>query len=251
MIPRTVQAAKAVAATFSSSQLKNYGNIILNGFATTGANTVNKKAWQYKETAGAPINLPSLTSYQPILLGWSTNYMEYYTQLPPNGYNVNPGDPTMFEYVVHSFTAAQGAIASIGSLQGGSGYQPGTYNNVPTTSGTGTGATLNITVGNGGVVTSVTLVSAGSNYAVGDGLAINATAFPGLQTGQGFAVFVVTITPATTANRPKWAQCPRRFNQLQVSATGPNPAINYPQAIQYSWIYPIADSTVEPPIGHL
>jgi len=98
--------AKAVAATFTSTQLGEYGNIILNGYATTSPNTINKKAWQYKETTTAPINLPSLTSYTPAMKGWTTNYMEYFTQRPPNTYGINPGDPTMFEFTIHSFTTS-------------------------------------------------------------------------------------------------------------------------------------------------
>ena len=57
MIPRTVQIAKEVAATFSAPQLKALGNVIYNGYATTGANTANKKGWQYKETAAAQVLL--------------------------------------------------------------------------------------------------------------------------------------------------------------------------------------------------
>jgi hypothetical protein len=148
--------AAEVATQFTSTQLEDYGNIILNGYLTTGPNTANKKAWQYKETTTAPVNLPSLTSVTLALKGWTTNYQEYYTQLPPNAYGVNPGDPTMFEYTVHSFD--------------------------PT-------------------------------------------------------------------NQPRWAQCPRRFFQNQVADFVP-PTANQ-QAIQYSFIYPVADNLAPPPIGPL
>lgn len=156
MVPRTVQMAASVASQFTSTELYNYGNIILNGYATTGPNTIGKKAWQYKETNTAPVDLPSLTSVTPALKGWTTNYQEYYTQLQPNGYGVNPGDPTMFEYTVHSFTVA---------------------------------------------------------------------------------------------NSPKWAQPPRRFFQNQVAAFVP-PNANQ-QAIPYSFIYPVADRAVAPPVDTL
>lgn len=158
MVPRTVQMAAEVAATFTLTQLKDYGNIILNGYAEVVPNTINKKAWQYKETATAPIDLPSLTEYTPALRGWTTNYMQYYTQLPVNGYGQVPGNPTMFEYTIHSYSS--------------------------------------------------------------------------------------------TGN-PRWAQAPRRFFQNQVGTTGPNPAINYPDAIAYSFIYPVADNPVSPPVGTL
>ena len=105
MIPRTVQMTKEVKSTFTSTQLSDYGNVVLNGYLTVKANTTNKKAWQYKETATAPVNLPSITQITPALKGWTTNYQEYYTNLPPNAYGVNPGDPTGFSYSVHSFLA--------------------------------------------------------------------------------------------------------------------------------------------------
>ena len=158
MIPRVVQMAAEVAAQFTTTELDDYGNIILNGYATTGPNTTGKLAWQYKETTTAPTPLPSVTSYQPALKGWTTNYQEYYTQLQPNGYGVNPGDPTMFEYRVHSF-ASGGA--------------------------------------------------------------------------------------------PQWAQAPHRTYQNQVSAVTPPQNINNPQAIQYSFIHPVADSLVAPPVDVL
>jgi hypothetical protein len=236
--------AAAVEAQFTSTDLENYGNIILNGYATTGPNSTGKLAWQYKETLTPPVALPSVTSVQPALKGWTTNYMEYYTQLQPNGYGVNPGDPTMFEYNVHSFTEASGPITAIGSLQGGQGYTPGIYTNVATQSGSGTGATLDITVGAGGTVTSVTLNAPGSNYTVGDGLTATSIGL-----GSGFAVFVTNITVVNPAGEPRWAQAPRRFFQNQVANFVP-PNANQ-QAIQYSFMYPVADNPVPPPIDTL
>jgi len=236
--------AKAVEATFTTPQVEDYGNVILNGYLSVVPNTVNKKAWQYKETTTAPVNLPSLTEVRPALKGWTTNYMEYYTQVPPNGYGVNPGDPTMFEYNVHSFSAATGPITAIGSLQGGQGYIPGIYVNVATQGGSGTGATLDITVGAGGIVTSVTLNAPGSDYAVGDGLTSTA-----IGPGYGFAVFVTGITVVNPAGEPRWAQAPRRFFQNQVANFVP-PNANQ-QAIQYSFMYPVADNPVPPPVDVL
>jgi len=148
--------AKAVETTFTTPQVEDYGNVILNGYLSIVPNTTNKKAWQYKETTTAPVNLPSLTEVRPALRGWTTNYMEYYTQMPPNAYGVNPGDPTMFEYNVHSFSP------------------------------------------------------------IGE---------------------------------PRWAQAPRRFFQNQVANFVP-PNANQ-QAIQYSFMYPVADNPVPPPIDTL
>ena len=249
MIPRTVQMAKEVAATFSAPQLKALGNVIYNGYATTGANTANKKAWQYKETVGAPVNLPSVTDYTPVMLGWTTNYMQYYTQLGPvPGYDTTSGDPTMFDYVVHSFTAQQGIVTGLGRLQAGQGYTPGSYTNVATIGGSGIGATLNITVSVDGTVAATTLNAAGSGYAAGDGLGVAAA---DIGPGYGFAVAVATVSNVSPAGQYKWAQVPHRYFQNQVGTTGPNPSINYPNAIAYSFIYPIADSTTPPPIDVL
>ena len=245
MIPRTVLMAQEVAAQFTSTELDDYGNIILNGYATTGPNTTGQLAWQYQSTTTPPVPLPSLTSVQPALKGWTTNYMEYYTQLPPNAYGVNPGDPTMFEYDVHSFTLATGALATLGGLQGGYGYTPGVYLAVPLVSSRGAGATGNITVDATGAVVSVTIANGGDGYAVGDGF----TATTLIGSGSNFVIFAASIIETSPASQPKWAQPPRRFFQNQVADDNP-PNINQ-QAIQYSFMYPVQDNPVEPPIGSL
>jgi hypothetical protein len=167
MIPRTVLMAQEVAAQFTPTELENYGNIILNGYATQVANTINKKAWQYAETLTPPINLPTLTVTRPALKGWTTNYQEYYTQLQPNGYGVNPGDPTMFEYSVHSFSTVltPGIVTTIRITNPGSNYTVGYYPNLPLTGGTGAGLTASITVTDpGGPVTGLTELSQGAGY---------------------------------------------------------------------------------------
>jgi len=245
MIPRTVQMAAEVAAQLTTSQLEDYGNIILNGYLEVVPNTINKKRWQYKETATAPINLPSLTQVQPALKGWTTNYQEYYTQLQPNSYGVNPGDPTMFEYTVHSFTQATGVITALGVLQSGENYTPGIYTNVATFGGSGTGATLDLTVDSNGFVTAAAINNPGTGYTAGDGLGTLA-----IGPGQKFAVAVATTSTVTTPNRSKWAQAPRRLIN-NIVAPENSPAYNG-QANPYSAIlYPIADREDAPPIDSL
>ena len=200
MIPRTVQMAKEVASVLSPTQLAQYGNII-----------------------------------GPFYKSWQNNYMQYYTQLPPNGYGVNPGDPTMFDYVVHSFTPQTGAITALGRVQAGQLYTPGTYTNVPTFGGSGTGATLNITVNATGNVTVATLNAPGSGYAAGDGLGVVSPGVIGF--GYGLAVAVAAVSNVSPAGQPRWAQPPRRLFQNQVAPYVP-PYINQ-QAIPYSAIlYP-------------
>lgn len=159
MVPRTVLMAQEVAAQLTAAQVENYGNVVLNGYLEVVPNTVSKKAWQYKETTTAPVDLPSLTEVRPAMKGWSTNAEEYYTQLQPNGYGVDPGTPTAFEYDVRSFVAPSGAS--------------------------------------------------------------------------------------------KWGQPPQRYNQTQVSAVTPPQNVNNPAVIQYSYVYPVPDSPVAPPIGTL
>lgn len=85
-----------------------------------------------------------------------------------------------------------GAIASLGSFAPGSGYtNNGTYNNVALTGGSGSGATANIVVA-GNVVTSVTLVTAGTGYKAGDLLSAAAANIG--TGGSGFAVSVLTLS---------------------------------------------------------
>lgn len=247
MIPRTVKMAQEVAAQLTSTQLGDYGNIIYNGYEETVPNTTNKKAWQYWETNTAPVDLPSLLEFTPVLRGWTTNYQEYYTRLQPNGYGVNPGDPTMFTYSVHSYTGPSpvGSISLITAINGGSNYTLGSYPAFPLTGGSGSGATANIVVSNpGGSVSAFTLVNPGTGYSPGDQLSAT---LPG---GSGFLSYVSAV------NKPigqgAYAQAPRRLIQNQVLPSSPNSSINNPAVIPYSGIlYPVPDRPVAPPIDTL
>jgi len=189
MIPRAVQMTAEVANTLTASELNDYGNIILSGYLTTGPNTINKKAYQWKETLTPPVNLPSLTSVRPALKSW-TQYQEYYTQLQPNGYGVNPGDPTMFGYNVHSYSQPVGGISTFRLTAGGYLYIPGTYLAEPLSGGSGIGATAdivvtatpNVTIG---PATSASFLSAGTGYRFGNVFFANGptTALTGYGTG--------------------------------------------------------------------
>ena len=237
--------AKEVAAQLTSTQLSNYGNVLLNGYLSVVPNSSGKKAWKYKETTGAAATLPSLTSVRPALKGWTTNYYSYYTQIPPNGYNVNPGDPTMFEYSVHSFVQPNGTISGLGPIRGGSGYTTGPFTNVPAVGGHGTGATLDLNVGLGGIVVSAVINNPGTGYVAGDGLTVTT-----IGPGTGFSVLITSIGVINPGGDFRWAQAPRRLINPTVAPFTP-PADNQ-QAIQYSAIlYPVADSPVEPPVDVL
>ena len=137
-------------------------------------------------------------------------------------------------------------IVTLGAPRPGSGYTPGTYTGVATTtSGNGTGATLNITVDASGLVTSATLNAAGSGYVVGDTLTSTA-----IGAGSGFSVTVTAVAVPNPGYKPKWAQPPRRLINAQVAPFVP-PGPNQ-QAIQYSGIlYPVADNPVAPPVDVL
>jgi hypothetical protein len=58
-------------------------------------------------------------------------------------------------------------IVTLGAVTAGTGYVPGTYTNVPLTGGTGTGATANITVGNGTSIQTLGKITGGTGYTAG------------------------------------------------------------------------------------
>jgi len=84
-------------------------------------------------------------------------------------------------------TVVANSLKTIGALTGGSGYTPGTYNATALTGVGGIGATADIVVDGTGAVTSVTIVSRGSGYAIGAVLSAN---IPG---GAGFSVPVSAV----------------------------------------------------------
>jgi len=96
-------------------------------------------------------------------------------------------------------SASLKSIATFGAITGGSGYTNGTYDGVPLTGGSGSGATANITVSSG-AVTAVALVTGGENYRVGDVLSASNAYLGGA--GSGFSVPVATVTGG--AGEPAW-----------------------------------------------
>ena len=92
-------------------------------------------------------------------------------------------------------------IATLGTIVPGNTYTNGTYSGVAVTSltGSGVGATANVTVA-GGAVTTVTIVNKGYGYAVADSLSVAASLIGG--TGTGFSVPVATVGPATFTGVP-------------------------------------------------
>ncbi len=94
---------------------------------------------------------------------------------------------------------ADSAIATLGSITGGSLYTNGTYTAVPLTGGTGHYVYATITV-SGGAVTAVTVTFGGYGYTVADSLSAAAANIGG--TGSGFSVPVATLATAAGATVP-------------------------------------------------
>ena len=95
-------------------------------------------------------------------------------------------------YYYYPVSIVQGIIRLLGAITGGSGYTNGSYYRVPLTGGTGSGASADIIV-SGGSILSVTLRSGGSFYTVGDSLTASTTI---LGAGSGFSVPVQTLINA-------------------------------------------------------
>lgn len=120
----------------------------------------------------------------------------YDTALPNLGRS-NGQYPRVFQYPLMVGSTTINSIRTLSSLTGGSLYTNGTYFNVPTVNTTninGSGATFNVTV-SGSAVTSVTLISGGSGYAIGDVLTVNASHIGG--TGSGFNIEVASLSGYT------------------------------------------------------
>ena len=81
-----------------------------------------------------------------------------------------------------------GAIQTLGTLVGGTGYTNNTYTNIALSGGSGRGATANITVA-GGIVTACTLVRGGQWYTANDSLSCQL-----IGAGSNFAIPVSAVT---------------------------------------------------------
>ena len=97
-----------------------------------------------------------------------------------------------------TFTSSATQISTF-SYVSGSGYTvQNTWTNIPLTGGTGTGATVNITVGAGNVVTAVTMANRGTGYTVNDVLTLPAqNIFTHNAGGSGFSVTVTAVGAST------------------------------------------------------
>ena len=97
-------------------------------------------------------------------------------------------------YYYYPTSIIQAAINTTTISNVGSGYTNGTYYNVALTGGTGNSATATIVV-SGGIVSSVTMITNGCYYAVGDVLSASIT---------GGSNFTLTVTAVNNANGETW-----------------------------------------------
>jgi len=100
------------------------------------------------------------------------------------GYNAGSGVAT---------TCVQGGLTTLGTITAGTGYVNGIYYNVPLTtqSGTGAGATANITVAGGAVSAPVVIVNPGAGYTTASVLSVNNLSVGG--SGSGFSIPVTAV----------------------------------------------------------
>lgn len=108
-----------------------------------------------------------------------------------------------------------GPIATVGIIVGGTGYGNATYNNVPLTGGTGTGAQATIVVSST-TITSVVITTNGTGYRPNDVLSASNSNLGG--SGSGFSTTILTISGGTANVDVKFL---------------------IPKGIQTNWIYQV------------
>jgi hypothetical protein len=131
------------------------------------------------------------------LLYWTDNYNE------PKRINVEAA--IKMNHPTYSTSVTKYDAFSIKITSGGTGYVAGTYNDVPLTGGTGTGAKATIVVA-AGVVTSVSVSYHGTGYVAGDSLGASNTNLGG--SGSGLAILITKLfdNKILTLARPQpWA----------------------------------------------
>lgn len=114
-------------------------------------------------------------------IGFLDNAIKYYGSVPTIGYSF-----------LSNTTVINGAVGGLTITNGGSGYAPGQYANVPASGGSGTGLYISVVVDNSGQVTSATVGGStelrGTNYLDGDVVTAS------IQGGTGFSAKVVLRT---------------------------------------------------------
>jgi hypothetical protein len=106
---------------------------------------------------------------------------------------------TELHYFYYPPTIVQGEISAVNSIVGGTTYVPGTYYNVPLSSGSGSNATADITVNSSGSVTTVSIQNGGQFYTVGNVLTASNSYL-----GNSGVNFSCTVTAVTNASGTSW-----------------------------------------------
>jgi len=100
-------------------------------------------------------------------------------------------------YFYYPVTIVQGVISTLSIVSGGAGYTNGAYYSVPLINGDGFNATADIVVSSG-IVTSITLVNAGSLYTVSNTLSVATGALGAPGSGATFTVTAVSNAAGTS-----------------------------------------------------
>ena len=121
---------------------------------------------------------------------------------------------------------SSGSLLQFGNAVAGSGYVDGTYQNVPLTGGSGSGATATIVVRDGGVAEGTKLISSGSGYKSTDQLSFAGTLLGG---GSGFTIEVGTVygdVSTALATPSPYYVVAKDTDWIEVSATPGGTAID-------------------------
>jgi hypothetical protein len=120
----------------------------------------------YISSAGR-LTIEALTEYEQVTLNTTNTNIGTYVLGTTNTNNAarytSSLDGVELEYAT---MAVPGPVSSIMMVSGGTGYTSGT--SVPTTGGSGSGLSVNVTANSAGVVTGLTLSSRGNAYTAGD-----------------------------------------------------------------------------------
>lgn len=92
-------------------------------------------------------------------------------------------------------------VDTLGTVVAGTGYTNGTYENVPLSGGTGTGALATVVVGST-VVSTITITYSGQGYTVGDVLGVPAAYAGGTGSGGGAPVATIADTAGAYGSLP-------------------------------------------------
>jgi hypothetical protein len=169
-----------------------------NDYLSSFSMAVIKPSGEYEYLLNKDVNFIRQAYPSPADVGLPRYYALFGSQFSnPNelSFILGPTPDADYDVELHYFyypaTIVQGVVATTLGIVEGTLYTAGTYLNVPLTGGQGSGATADIVVSGGGVI-SVTIRNGGSLYVVGDILSASASLIG--NTGAGFTVQVATVS---------------------------------------------------------